>query len=214
MSKRQKTTASVAFSSAACGIHGCDAAGIPQSIIHNIVGTAEIHCSVKPIDLQYIFSTLPNSFYDRKRFAAITIRIMNPMCTALLFTSGKLVITGTKTYYECILAALRVTRMLQYYCEGISFMVTNTKIQNVVAHVAVPLKDRQRLNIDRIYKDLCTHCTYQKNMFPGLIFRPDNCPVVLLCFFSGKIVITGGKCSNDIYSGWESLWPIIKTYIE
>jgi transcription initiation factor TFIID TATA-box-binding protein len=211
MSKRIKTTHSKEKSE---NLHPCDAAGVPQSIIHNIVGTAEIQCSVKPIDLQYIYKTLPNSFYDRKRFAAITIRILSPMCTALLFTSGKLVITGTKTYYECILAALRVTRMLQKYCKGVSFLVTNTKIQNVVAHVAVPLENRQRLNIDRLYKDLCTNCTYQKNMFPGLIYRPDNCPVVLLCFFSGKIVITGGKCSNDIYLGWANLWPIIKRYIE
>ena len=41
---------------------------------------------------------LPCSTYDRKRFAAITIRIDNPRCTALLFTSGKLVITGVKSW--------------------------------------------------------------------------------------------------------------------
>jgi hypothetical protein len=32
------------------------------------------------------------------RFAAITIRLENPRCTALLFTSGKLVITGVKSW--------------------------------------------------------------------------------------------------------------------
>jgi transcription initiation factor TFIID TATA-box-binding protein len=187
---------------------------VPPSIIHNIVGTSEIWCSVQPIDLEHIFKTLPNSFYNRKRFAAITIRVVSPMCTALLFTSGKLVLTGTKTYYECILAALRVVRMLQEYTPGVDYFVTNTQIQNVVAHVAIPMQVGQKLNIDRLYKDHCTHCTYQKNMFPGLIYRPDSSPVVLLCFFSGKIVITGGKCAEDISTGWKNLWPIIKAYIQ
>jgi transcription initiation factor TFIID TATA-box-binding protein len=186
----------------------------PLSVIHNIVGTAEIDCSSKPIDLQYISETLPNSFYDRRRFAAITIRILSPMCTALLFTSGKLVITGTKTYYECILAALRVCRMLQQYIHSTDFVVTNTRIQNVVAHVAVPMAPGQKLDIDNIYRDFCTHCTYQKNMFPGLILRPDNSPVVLLCFFSGKVVITGGKSAEDITTGWATLWPTIKKYVQ
>ena len=50
-----------------------------------------------PIDLEFVYKSLPNSFYDRKRFAAITIRVTQPVCTGLLFTSGKLVVTGCKT---------------------------------------------------------------------------------------------------------------------
>ncbi|KAJ1467007.1 hypothetical protein T484DRAFT_1646267, partial [Baffinella frigidus] len=73
---------------------------------------------------------------------------------------------------------------------------------------------RKSLNVDRLYADRACNCTFQKNMFPGLIFRPDASSVVLLCFYSGKIVITGGKAEEDIARGWSELCPIIKEFIE
>jgi transcription initiation factor TFIID TATA-box-binding protein len=186
----------------------------PPTTIHNLVGTCEIAASTTPIDLEYVYRCLPNSFYDRKRFAAITIRVTEPVCTGLLFTSGKLVITGCKTLIECVLASLKIVRMLERFIPTVTFKVRNAVVQNVVAHVVLPLLPGQRLNVDRLYEDHCCNCTFQKNMFPGLIYRPDRSPVVLLCFYSGKIVITGGKKEEDIERGWSQLWPLIKQYVE
>lgn len=60
----------------------------------------EKHCILPAcIDLDRIFSLIPCSHYNRKKFAAITIRISEPTVTALLFTSGRLVITGSKSWY-------------------------------------------------------------------------------------------------------------------
>ena len=56
-------------------------------------------------------------------------------------------------------------------------------------------------------------CTYNQNMFPGLIFRGPDCPVVLLCFYSGKVVLTGGKNMSDIDTGWLQLWKMVRDYI-
>jgi transcription initiation factor TFIID TATA-box-binding protein len=156
----------------------------PLATIHNLVGTCEIQSSVTPIDLELVYRSLANSFYCRRRFAAITIRVTDPVCTGLLFTSGKLVITGCKTLIECVLASLKIVRMLQRHIPTVTFLVRNAVVQNVVAHVVIPLKPGQRLNVDRLYETWCCNCTFQKNMFPGLIFRPDKSPVVLLLFYS------------------------------
>lgn len=64
-----------------------------------------------------------------------------------------------------------------------------------------------------MYEELNSLCTYQKTMFPGLIYRPMNSPVVLLCFTSGKIVITGGKTIDDVVMGWTVLWCVVKRFI-
>ena len=64
------------------------------------------------------------------------------------------------------------------------------------------------------YTRLNLHCTYQKNMFPGLIFRPHASPVVLLCFFSGKVVITGGRTVRDVTEGWRRLWPTVRVFVK
>jgi hypothetical protein len=70
-----------------------------DTMVHNMVSTSVVHGSEMPINLLQLAMLLPCSTYDRKRFAAITIRIDNPRCTALLFTSGKLVITGVKSWW-------------------------------------------------------------------------------------------------------------------
>ncbi len=69
------------------------------------------------------------------------------------------------------------------------------------------------LDIQSMYNKLELHSMYQKTMFPGLIYRPESSPVVLLCFYSGKIVITGGKTTQDVHEGWKKLWPIVRIFI-
>ena len=61
---------------------------------HNMVSTVHFKGSQPKIDLAFIANSTRYSTYDRKRFAAITIRITDPKVTALLFSSGKLVVTG------------------------------------------------------------------------------------------------------------------------
>lgn len=186
---------------------------VPPAIIHNIVATTQIESTVKPINLQHIANVLPNSFYDRRKFAAITIRLLEPVCTALLFTSGKLVLTGCRSWNECLLAGLYITRMLRRFNAFVEFEVTDSVIQNIVAHVAVPVGGGQ-LDLDRLYASFNVQCTYQPQLFPGLIFRPDDSPIVLICFFSGNIVLTGGKNVSDIEIGWRRIWPVVREFIK
>ena len=54
------------------------------------MGTALITSSLLPLNLHMIARLLPNVVYDCQKFAAITIRLHSPMCTSLLFTSGKM----------------------------------------------------------------------------------------------------------------------------
>ena len=37
--------------------------------------------------------------------------------------------------------------------------------------------------------------------------------IVLLIFFSGKIVITGAKNMQDVYNGWKSMLELLHKYI-
>ena len=112
-------------------VHITDDDGTPVALVHNIVATTQVWSNILPINLQHIADVLPNSYYDRQRFAAITIRIQNPTCTALLFTSGKLVLTGCRGWMECILASLHIVQMLRRYNPHVEFMVIDNTIQNL-----------------------------------------------------------------------------------
>ena len=186
--------------------------GFPQAQIHNLVSTAMIKSSVVPLILHDISRLLPNVTYDKQKFAAITIRLHYPACTSLLFTSGKMVLTGCKNFTECVLASHYIVRLLRRAFLGVSFQLVNVQIQNIVGNVDLKLKN-QEMDLNRLFAEHGVFCTYQKNMFPGLIYRPNNSPVVLLIFTSGKIVITGGKSSLDILQGWKQLWPFVQKYI-
>jgi transcription initiation factor TFIID TATA-box-binding protein len=184
----------------------------PAPTIHNIVSTSQIK-SDKTIDLAALSRLIPFSFYDRQRFAAITIRLKSPNCTTLLFSSGKLVVTGGRDWYECVLASLCVCRILRDVFPSREFMLVNSDIQNIVAHVELPVGKGGVLDLESMYSKLTLHCMYQKTMFPGLIFRPEASPVVLLCFYSGKVVVTGGKTTQDVYEGWRKLWPTVRVFM-
>lgn len=185
--------------------------GTPIPKCHNIVSTSQIVSSCGSIDLQRIASLLPNSRYDRKRFAAITIRVANPDCTGLLFGSGKLVITGSVSIFACMLAAHNISDMLRRCHPHVDFKIQACVIQNIVAHVEIP--KHQRFDVNTFYRNYCEFTTYQKNVFPGLVFRPPQSPVVLLLFASGKIVCTGGKTCDDILNGFKKLYPSLRPYI-
>jgi transcription initiation factor TFIID TATA-box-binding protein len=95
---------------------------------------------------------------------------------------------------------------------GNVFTLEPIKIQNIVGNALVPLLADEVLDLNRFYTDFNIFCTYQPNMFPGLIYRPTNLPIVLLIFFSGKVFITGAKNIPDVYYGWNEMRKLLRTY--
>lgn len=181
---------------------------VPQC--HNIVSTSQILSSVQNINLQRIADLYPFTTYDRKRFAAITIRLANPHCTCLLFGSGKLVITGSTSFNACIVASHEITRLLRKASPLAWFEVTSCIIQNIVAHVEMP--KGTVIDLDSLYSAFCECSTYQRSIFPGLVLRPPESPIVLLIFSSGRIVCTGGRSYDDIYFGFNAIFDKLKVY--
>ena len=67
---------------------------VPKPELQNIVSTAYLGAT---LDLRNIALNCRNAEYNPKRFAAVIIRIRDPKTTALIFSSGKMVITGAKS---------------------------------------------------------------------------------------------------------------------
>lgn len=121
-----------------------------EPFIHNVVSTSKVYSRELPINLHRLSVLLKNSTYDKKRFAAITIRTRNPLCTALLFTSGKLVVTGVQSFYECIMASLVIMRIINSAYPMQNFRVHDCIIQNMVAHSSFNIEKGKIFNIQVI----------------------------------------------------------------
>ena len=188
-----------------------DAGRVRAAMVHNVVGTAMIFCSSAPLDLNLIHSIMPNSTFKKKKFAAVTIRLCDPNCTVLLFASGKMVLTGCRDFMTCILACHSVVDLLRRRLPGFYLEVVNIQMQNIVGHVDLHLRD-EILDLDRFYRENNIECTFQRTMFPGLVYRAVDSPVVMLIFASGRVVVTGAKSTASVERAWDALHPKLLSY--
>ncbi|KAJ1653554.1 TATA-binding protein (TBP), partial [Dispira simplex] len=93
----------------------------------NIVATVNLDCR---LDLKTIALHARNAEYNPKRFAAVIMRIREPKTTALIFASGKMVVTGAKSEDDSKLASRKYARIVQKL--GFPAKFTDFKIQNIV----------------------------------------------------------------------------------
>jgi transcription initiation factor TFIID TATA-box-binding protein len=85
---------------------------------------------------------------------------------------------------------------------GFNVHFRNFKIQNLVASTDVG----GLLMLDEMASAFGTSCSYEPDMFPGLVLRIVNPKVVYLCFRSGKIVITGARNRDMITSTFTEVY--------
>lgn len=54
------------------------------------------------------------------------------------------------------------------------------------------------------------YCSYEPEVFPGLVYRMMDPKLVLLIFVSGKIVLTGAKRKTDIDIAFDKIYPVLE----
>ncbi|AEM39310.1 TATA-box binding family protein [Pyrolobus fumarii 1A] len=161
----------------------------PSYRIENIVATVTLD---QNLDLYAIETSIPNVEYNPEQFPGLVFRLEEPKVTALIFKSGKMVVTGAKSTQQLIEAVKKIIRELKRH--GIVIVGRpKVQIQNIVAsanlNVCVDL-EKAALTLE--------NSMYEPEQFPGLIYRMQNPRVVLLIFSSGKMVITGAKREEEV----------------
>lgn len=65
------------------------------------------------LNLQKINYRTRNSEYNPAKFCGVVMRLREPKATALIFSSGKIVVTGTKHESSALLATRKFVRIIQ-----------------------------------------------------------------------------------------------------
>lgn len=68
---------------------------------------------VSELDLRKINFCTRNAEYNPSRFKGLVMRIREPKTTALIFRSGKVVVTGARSEAAALLAARKYARIIQ-----------------------------------------------------------------------------------------------------
>ncbi len=171
----------------------------PVIRIENIVATVILD---QTLDLNLIESKMPeNVTYQPDQFPGLILRLNKPKTTALVFKSGKMVVTGAKSTMQLIEAVKRIIKLFKKH--GIKIVSKpRIQIQNIVASGDI----NYYVNLEKA-SYLLENSMYEPEQFPGLIYRMRKPSVVLLIFSSGKMVITGAKEEKEVE---EAVYKIAK----
>jgi len=201
--QQQLTTAPTAHTPSVAGsvIEAPDGLGGTILVrLQNISSTANLGVR---LDLKQIALRCRNTEFNPRRFAAVIMRLREPRATALIFASGKMCVTGTKSTHNAALAAQRFA----YIVEKVGFKPTmiDFKVQNMVGTLDVGFPIR----LEGLVYAHSTFASYEPELFPGLIYRLVSPRVVLLIFVSGKVVITGAKTEKDMTDALTGIYPVL-----
>ena len=171
--------------------------------IQNIVSVTNFDYS---LNLKQIVLHARNAEYNPKRFPAVIMRIKEPKSTALIFSSGKMVCTGTKSINDNKIAARKFGRIIQKL--GFNIKFKNLKIQNIVGSSNFNFK----INLEKFQIDNSKFSCYEPEIFPGLIYKILSPKVTILIFTSGKIVLTGAKEIFEIEETFDLIYNLLINY--
>lgn len=166
--------------------------------IENIVASGVIADS---IDLGEVSKKIPNCELNTKRFPGAVYRIEKPKIASLIFSSGKVVLTGIRKKEDLY--------------EGLNLIVQSLKEAGVdtfdepkvgVTNIVCSYDIGRYINLNKVVITLnLENIEYEPEQFPGLVYRIKDPKIVALLFSSGKIILTGGKNLDDIKRGLDFL---------
>ena len=166
--------------------------------IENIVASGVVADSV---DLVEFSKKVENCELNKKRFPGAVYRIEDPKIASLIFSSGKIVLTGIRNH--------------KALTDGLAIIIKSLKMAGVdtlkepkvaITNMVCSYNLGKYININKLTVTLnLENIEYEPEQFPGLVYRIKDPKIVVLIFSSGKIILTGGKNLKDVRKGLEIL---------
>ena len=169
--------------------------------IQNIVATASLG---KPVPLTKLARTQPNTEYNPETFPGLVLRVKEPKSAVLVFSSGNLVCTGTKSTTQVRQVINAVIRQLKKINVNITTKPKIT-VQNIVASGTIDLK----LNLNFLALEM-ENTEYEPEQFPGLVYKLIDPTSTFLLFSNGKLVCTGTKNKAQLEDSMRQLLKNVK----
>ncbi len=169
--------------------------------IQNVVVSADTKTKLL---LDVLAKHLENAEYEPESFPGLVYRIKDPLASTLIFTTGKIICSGAKSFAT---AKLAIDKLVKRFREiGIKVpKEIDIEIVNIVASASLG----SRLDLNSIVFEL-GECEYEPEQFPGVVYRLDEPKVVFLIFNSGKLVCTGARSERAVNLAVENLRKKLK----
>lgn len=169
--------------------------------IENIVATINTHLY---IDLKLLMEKFQD-IEKKENFPGIITKFTKPKATLLIFSSGKIVVTGVRLDTHIPIIVEKTLKKLSQ--AGIELEEEpEVKIENMVGRADFNTK----INLD-ISSLVLDRAIYEPEVFPGLIYKvtePEK--ICFLIFNSGKVICTGANNLDTIKISLKNLATKLK----
>lgn len=173
--------------------------------IQNIVATASLNVKVPLVKL---VQSQANTEYNPEQFPGLVLRIKKPKSAVLVFSSGNLVCTGTKSTKQVEEVIIQVIKQLKKI--GIKVKEKpKINVQNIVASGSINII----LNLNELALKL-ENAEYEPEQFPGLVYKLDEPNATFLLFSNGKLVCTGTKNRAQLEDAMKKLLKRTKEVVK
>lgn len=161
------------------------------------------------LNLDYLLLKMPNARRPKSRnhlasqFSSLVVKRKN--CTALIYSSGQIVLTGAKSITGGKCTAKRIIKNLQ--CLTLNAVLTDFKVTNLVGALTLPAPI-----------DINSFCStvggsLEPELFPGLIYKIKGRASVT-CFCNGKAYITGCKSMRELKTCADDFILLTATFLK
>ena len=165
-------------------------ATVPALRIQNVVATGRV---ATVLDLDELAERIPGARYDKKKFPGLVLHRSSPKVAVLVYTPGKIVLTGMQhpdVLPSALSTVLEVIRTAGAELEPfdpphVVNIVSSGRFGDGVALQRFAIA----MNLERI--------EYEPEIFPGLVYRVADPHGVALVFGSGAFVVTGTRTEAE-----------------
>lgn len=164
--------------------------------VQNIVATTSLG---KEVSLTKLARTHSNTEYNPEQFPGLVLRIEKPKSAVLVFSSGNLVCTGTKSIGQVKEVIRAVIKQIAKIGVKIT-KIPKITVQNIVASGNINLN----LNLNLLALQL-ENTEYEPEQFPGLVYKLAEPTATFLLFSNGKLVCTGTKNKQQLEDSMKQL---------
>ncbi len=170
--------------------------------IENVVATTGIN---QEINIKKIIKKFPDVKYNPEKFPGAIIKLKSPKATILLFRTGNIVCTGTKSEEKAKDALIFFASKLEETGIDLVHGLSKIKIENIASSGNL----KSEIHLENAARTL-PRCLYEPEQFPGIIHRMPYPKTVILLFASGKLVCTGAKVTSDIHLSVNTLRSMLE----
>jgi transcription initiation factor TFIID TATA-box-binding protein len=157
-----------------------------MALVINQTLTADLRCF---LDLRHVANNCTNIVYSEGYFNRCVKK--DKRSTLLIYSSGKVVCLGSKSFEEGRLSIRRFARRLQRI--GYRVILRNIETANIVA------KNKLTNSIDLYDLQDLKGCIYVKEIFPNLRYTSVNNPKhKVILSWNGNYILTGVKSAEEL----------------